>query len=172
MRRAGSSADQAVRRPTKAIELVFFTDAKVYDGRFANNGWLQELPDPMTRLTWDNAALMSPKTAAAIGVKRDELVALTAPTGDGTARAGAVPARHGRRRDRPGAGLRAARRPATSATASGRTPTRCATSDSLGWRAGVKARPTGETCIRWPPFRTITSSTRVGKEASRSGFPN
>jgi Fe-S-cluster-containing dehydrogenase component len=60
------------------FELVFFTDAKVYDGRFANNGWLQEFPDPMTRLTWGNAALMNEKTAAKIGVKPDELVALEA----------------------------------------------------------------------------------------------
>jgi len=57
-------------------ELVFYTD-KVYDGRFANNGWLQELPDPMTRLTWDNAAVMSKQTADDIGVKQDELVELT-----------------------------------------------------------------------------------------------
>ncbi len=57
-------------------ELVFYTD-KVYDGRFANNGWLQELPDPMTRLTWDNAAVMSEKTAQTIEVKQDELVELT-----------------------------------------------------------------------------------------------
>ena len=58
-------------------ELVFYTD-KVHDGRFANNGWLQELPDPMTRLTWDNAAVMSEKTADEIGVKQDELVELSA----------------------------------------------------------------------------------------------
>ncbi len=57
-------------------ELVFYTD-KVHDGRFANNGWLQELPDPMTRLTWDNAAVMSEKTARSIGVQQDELLALS-----------------------------------------------------------------------------------------------
>src|SRR5262249_43341534 len=39
-----------------------------YDGRFANNGWLQELPKPITRLTWDNAALLSPATAKELGV--------------------------------------------------------------------------------------------------------
>lgn len=51
-----------------SFELRFVLDSKVHDGRFANNGWLQELPEPMTKLTWDNAALVSPKTAAALGV--------------------------------------------------------------------------------------------------------
>ncbi len=45
------------------LEFIFRPDPCVYDGRFSNNGWLQELPKPVTKLTWDNAALVSPKTA-------------------------------------------------------------------------------------------------------------
>lgn len=51
------------------IELVIKPDPKLFDGRFANNGWLQELPEPITKVTWDNLALMSPATAAALGVE-------------------------------------------------------------------------------------------------------
>jgi molybdopterin-containing oxidoreductase family iron-sulfur binding subunit len=50
------------------LELVFQPDPTIYDGRFANNGWLQELPKPLTKLTWDNAAIMSPATARRLGV--------------------------------------------------------------------------------------------------------
>jgi len=51
-----------------AIELVFRPDPSIYDGRFANNGWLQELPKPLTKITWDNVALVSPNTAAKLGL--------------------------------------------------------------------------------------------------------
>jgi molybdopterin-containing oxidoreductase family iron-sulfur binding subunit len=51
----------------QGLELLFRTDPSVYDGRFANLGWLQELPKPLSKLTWENAAFMSPKTAAKIG---------------------------------------------------------------------------------------------------------
>jgi molybdopterin-containing oxidoreductase family iron-sulfur binding subunit len=50
------------------FEIVFRTDPCVYDGRFANNGWLQELPKPLTKLTWDNVAIISPATAERLGV--------------------------------------------------------------------------------------------------------
>ncbi|MGB6897304.1 MAG: TAT-variant-translocated molybdopterin oxidoreductase [Candidatus Acidiferrum sp.] len=45
------------------VEFIFRPDSNVYDGRYANNGWLQELARPVTKLTWDNAALVSPRTA-------------------------------------------------------------------------------------------------------------
>ncbi len=54
--------------PGPGLEIVFRPDPSVGDGRFANNGWLQELPKPLTKLTWENAALMSPKLAARLGV--------------------------------------------------------------------------------------------------------
>jgi molybdopterin-containing oxidoreductase family iron-sulfur binding subunit len=55
--------------PSSGFELVFRTDASVFDGRFANNGWLQELPKPLTKITWDNAALISLATAQRLGLK-------------------------------------------------------------------------------------------------------
>jgi MoCo/4Fe-4S cofactor protein with predicted Tat translocation signal len=52
------------------FEVVFRTDPTIYDGRFSNNGWLQELPKPLTKLTWDNAALVSPNTAKQLGLTK------------------------------------------------------------------------------------------------------
>ena len=62
--------------PAGGLEVFFARDARVHDGAFANNGWLQELPDPVTKLTWDNAALMSPATAKKLGVTTGDVVQL------------------------------------------------------------------------------------------------
>jgi molybdopterin-containing oxidoreductase family iron-sulfur binding subunit len=59
-----ASASSSTNPPApEELEFIFRPDPCVYDGRFANNGWLQELPKPVTKLTWDNAALVSPATA-------------------------------------------------------------------------------------------------------------
>jgi molybdopterin-containing oxidoreductase family iron-sulfur binding subunit len=58
-------------------EIVLTGSYEMDDGRYANNGWLQELPDPITRLTWDNAALMSPAFARRLGVSTGELIQVT-----------------------------------------------------------------------------------------------
>jgi molybdopterin-containing oxidoreductase family iron-sulfur binding subunit len=50
------------------LDILFQADPTIYDGSWANNGWLQELPKPITKLTWGNAAVMSPATAERLGV--------------------------------------------------------------------------------------------------------
>lgn len=52
------------------LEIAILPDPSVYDGRFTNNGWLQELPNPLTKITWDNVALVSPNTAKRLGVNQ------------------------------------------------------------------------------------------------------
>ena len=55
----------------------FRRDPTIYDGRFANNGWLQELPKPVTKLTWDNGALMAPATAERLQVENGDIIEVT-----------------------------------------------------------------------------------------------
>jgi MoCo/4Fe-4S cofactor protein with predicted Tat translocation signal len=73
---AASSAAQNFKAngtaPTRqSFDVVFHRDYKLDDGRYNNNGWLQELPDPITKLTWDNAILMSPATAKELNLIQD-----------------------------------------------------------------------------------------------------
>jgi MoCo/4Fe-4S cofactor protein with predicted Tat translocation signal len=58
------------------IELNIRRDPTIYDGQFSNNGWLQELPKPMTKLTWDNAVLIGPKMAERLQIKVEDVVEL------------------------------------------------------------------------------------------------
>jgi len=69
---AGPSTGQAPA--AGGLELRFQPDTRIYDGRFANNGWLQELPDALSKLTWDNAALLSKRDADALGVDNDDVI--------------------------------------------------------------------------------------------------
>ncbi len=63
-------------KDSEGLELVFAGDPKIYDGRFANNSWLQETPDPVTKLTWDNAAFMNSATAEKLDAKDEEMLKL------------------------------------------------------------------------------------------------
>jgi MoCo/4Fe-4S cofactor protein with predicted Tat translocation signal len=59
----------ATDRPVpQRLEIAFRNDPSILDGRFANNGWLQELPKPLTKLTWDNAVFVSAATASRLGI--------------------------------------------------------------------------------------------------------
>jgi len=75
---AGSLAPSSWALPSAptadAPEIVLVGSYAMDDGRYASNGWLQELPDPITKLTWDNAALMSPAFAKKLGVQTGNLV--------------------------------------------------------------------------------------------------
>jgi molybdopterin-containing oxidoreductase family iron-sulfur binding subunit len=56
------------------LELVFHRDYSMDDGRYSNNGWLQEMPDPITKMVWDNAVLISRRTAAELKVQNMDVV--------------------------------------------------------------------------------------------------
>jgi MoCo/4Fe-4S cofactor protein with predicted Tat translocation signal len=60
--------------PSTGIEVIFRPDPTIYDGRFANNGWLQELPKPLTKITWDNVVYISAATAQSAGLISDDRV--------------------------------------------------------------------------------------------------
>ncbi len=84
---AASSATVTAGPTGDGVEVIFSTDGSVYDGRWIDNGWLQEAPDPVSKLSWDNAALVAPETAKNLGIY-EEIVQLEtaraakAPEGD------------------------------------------------------------------------------------------
>jgi molybdopterin-containing oxidoreductase family iron-sulfur binding subunit len=80
---AKASVDAGFKRtvpapaPKDALEIIFRPDPNIYDGRWSNVGWLQELPKPVTNLSWDNAALVSGATLTKLGLEEDDIVELT-----------------------------------------------------------------------------------------------
>ena len=88
--RSGTGAPGDWAASEEGYEVIIQLDPSVLDGRFSNNAWMQELPDPITKLVWDNVAVMSPRTAGELDLEVDydagqyyaDLVRLTAEEGD------------------------------------------------------------------------------------------
>jgi MoCo/4Fe-4S cofactor protein with predicted Tat translocation signal len=72
---AGGAFDAAAP-PLEQLEVNFRPDPTIYDGRYSNNGWLQETPKPITKLVWDNAAIVSPALAQERGLRDRDLIEL------------------------------------------------------------------------------------------------
>jgi MoCo/4Fe-4S cofactor protein with predicted Tat translocation signal len=67
----------AMKKPNvDNLEIIFASSPALFDGRFANNGWLQELPDAITKITWDNPTLISPRTAKELNLENGDMVKL------------------------------------------------------------------------------------------------
>ncbi|MGB8673824.1 MAG: TAT-variant-translocated molybdopterin oxidoreductase [Candidatus Acidiferrales bacterium] len=73
---ARQASAQLASADSTALEIVFRPDPAIGDGELANNSWLQELPKPVTRITWDNAAMLSPGTAQKLGYTEGDYVTL------------------------------------------------------------------------------------------------
>jgi len=75
--RGDFAAQLPAQTASSGLEVNFRVDPTIWDGRFANISWLQELPHPLTKLTWDNAALMSATTADELGVRDENVIELS-----------------------------------------------------------------------------------------------
>ncbi len=76
--KALAAAQAALKPATAGLEVAFYPSSNTWDGRQANNAWLLEAPDPMTKLVWDNAALLSPATARELGVAQGDMLSIEA----------------------------------------------------------------------------------------------
>ena len=164
--RACWSADR--RRPS-ASSWSWSADAKVLDGRFANNGWLQELPDAITKITWDNALLMSPATARETRRQRRRRGRRSRPTATTVELPVYVLPGRPRNSRRRGPRLR------THRGRSGRQRRRCrclpaAHRDRRRTSLPGRERSRHRAHVpRWPPPRTTSPSTPSGSRSATSG---
>lgn len=149
---------------TNDLTVVFRPDPTVWDGDYANNAWLQELPKPFTKLTWDNAVLLGPATASSLNLENGQIVRL-----EHAGRSLEVPVWI-----TPGI-------PADTATlylgnghqhignvgaGRGFNAYRLRASDSLGWAADVQIKPTGNS---YPLVCTQEHHLLHGRDLIRAG---
>ena len=78
---AASQANVPAPSAKDAIEIIFRPDPNIYDGRWSNVGWLQELPKPVTNLSWDNAAIVSGATLSRLNLEEDDILEITVGNG-------------------------------------------------------------------------------------------
>lgn len=71
---AAASIQSSLDEKTSGLELASFETVQLRDGTYANNAWLQELPDPVTKVTWDNYAALSPAKAKELGLNQNDVV--------------------------------------------------------------------------------------------------
>ncbi len=131
----------AVPAPGGGLEARFVPDYKVLDGRYAENAWLQELPDPVTKLTWENAAHLSPATARRLGIESGQLVELALSGRTVTAPALVLP---GHADDSVTLHLGYGQRVHGAVGTRGFDAYALRTSEAPSFTAGLHARPTGK----------------------------
>ena len=146
------------------LEVIFYRDAKVDDGRYANNGWMQELPDPITKMTWDNAVLVSRKTARELGVAEWRPAWRFRLNGRSVIGPDLDAAGHGGLFARPRAGLRPRKGGTRRQRAWASTPIRFST-ENISRPARRSKRPAGRTS--WPA-RSIIGPWKVVRRCARS----
>ena len=148
----------------ESLELIFRPDPSIWDGEYNNNAWLQELAKPFTKLTWDNAALVSPKLAEREQLQNGDIVELRvrgrsvrAPVWILPGQAGQTITVHlGYGRERTG----------KVGEGTGFNAYALRTSDALWFTQGVELHKTGET---YPLSTTQTHHNTEGRDILRAG---
>jgi Fe-S-cluster-containing dehydrogenase component len=145
------------------LEVAFRLDPSTYDGRFAENAWLQELPHPLTKITWSNAALIGPGTASRLGLATGDVVRLERSGASIEAPICVVPAHAEGSLTLPLGGGR--RRAGPVGSSRGFDANAIRSSDSPGFTLGVRLEKTG---ARRPFASTQTHHTMAGRDLVRS----
>jgi molybdopterin-containing oxidoreductase family iron-sulfur binding subunit len=163
-----AQALSAAPAPAAGLEVRVVPDAKVLDGRYAENAWLRELPDPVTKLTWENAALLSPATAKRLGISSGDLVELARAGARLTAPALVVPGHADESVTLP-AGYGQRVRGAVGGVA-GFDAYALRTADAPGFAAGLEVKPTGrraELAVTQGHFTMEDRAIALAEDASK-----